>query len=136
MIDVMLLCRSKQHSDLIVQLDVFDEQKESDESQGDSNAIGIDLSSPLEVFEEILRQIADTPQEIPFLCILQHLLRIESKEAISDIIWDTAERLVHRATLLESRKDALTLLNAQGHSKSLSKLKGKKKRLLFTKILA
>lgn len=43
---------------------------------------------------------------------MQHLLRIDPKEAVSDIIWDTAERLVHRATLLENREDAARLLRA------------------------
>lgn len=38
------------------------------------------------------------------------MLRIDSKEAISDIIWDTAETLVHRATLLENREDSTRLL--------------------------
>lgn len=57
-----------------------------------------------------LNQVADTPQEIPFLSILQHLLRIDPKEAISDIIWDCAETLVHRATLLENREDSTRLL--------------------------
>lgn len=60
----------------------------------------------------IAYQVAETPQEIPFLSILQHLLRIDPKEAVSDIIWDTAERLVHRATLLENRDDAARLLRA------------------------
>lgn len=54
----------------------------------------------------------DTPQEIPFLNILQHLLRIDPKEPISDLIWDTAERLVHRATLLENKDDSHKLLRA------------------------
>lgn len=57
-------------------------------------------------------QVSDTPQEIPFLSILQHLLRIDPKEPVSDIVWDTAETLVHRATLLESREDAAKLLRA------------------------
>ncbi|XP_018332237.1 formin-J [Agrilus planipennis] len=97
--------------ELAVQLDVFDEQRESDDAnlQGPH---GVDLSSPLDVFYAILKQVADTPQEIPFLSILQHLLRIDPKEAISDIVWDTAERLVHRATLLENREDASRLLRA------------------------
>lgn len=56
--------------------------------------------------------MSDTPQEIPFLSILQHLLRIDPKEPVSDIVWDTAETLVHRATLLESREDAAKLLRA------------------------
>lgn len=63
-------------------------------------------------FHSICAQVAETPQEIPFLSILQHLLRIDPKEAISDIIWDTAETLVHRATLLESRQDATRILRS------------------------
>lgn len=53
-----------------------------------------------------------TPQETPFLNILQHLLSIEPKDAVSDIIWDTAETLVHRATLLENREDSTRLLRS------------------------
>ena len=56
--------------------------------------------------------MADTPQEIPFLSILQHLLRIDPKDAVSDIIWDTAETLVHRATLLEKTEDSTRLLRS------------------------
>lgn len=57
-------------------------------------------------------QVADTPQEIPFLSVLQHLLRLDRKDAASDLAWDTAETLVHRATLLESREDATKLLRS------------------------
>ncbi|KAF5286915.1 hypothetical protein FQA39_LY00448 [Lamprigera yunnana] len=96
--------------ELAVQLDVFDEQRESDDAQSMQGPHGVDLNSPLDVFYAILKQVADTPQEIPFLSILQHLLRIDPKEAVSDIIWDTVERLVHRATLLENRDDANRLL--------------------------
>lgn len=39
-------------------------------------------------------------------------MRIDPKEAISDIIWDTAEKLVHRATLLESHQDANRILRS------------------------
>ncbi|KAG5872481.1 hypothetical protein JTB14_012115 [Gonioctena quinquepunctata] len=98
--------------ELAVQLDVFDEQRESDDTQNLQGPHGVDLNSPLDVFYAILKQVAETPQEIPFLSILQHLLRIDSKEPVSDIIWDTAERLVHRATLLENRDDAARLLRA------------------------
>ncbi len=59
-----------------------------------------------------LSQVAETPQEIPFLSILQHLLSVDPKEAVSDIIWDTAETLVHRATLLDNRQDASKLLRS------------------------
>ncbi|XP_055601838.1 FH2 domain-containing protein 1 isoform X2 [Uranotaenia lowii] len=98
--------------DIGVQIDVFDEQRECDESQSLQGPDGINLNSHLDVFYAILRQVAGTPQEIPFLSILQHLLQIDSKEAISDIVWDTAETLVHRATLLEDKEASVRLLRA------------------------
>ncbi|XP_055549452.1 inverted formin-2 isoform X2 [Wyeomyia smithii] len=98
--------------DIGVQIDVFDEQRECDESQSLQGPDGINLNSHLDVFYAILRQVAGTPQEIPFLSILQHLLQIDPKEPISDIIWDTAETLVHRATLLENKDASVRLLRA------------------------
>ena len=84
---------------------------------------GVDLSSHLDVFHAILRQVVDTPQETPFLMILQHLLQIDPKEAVSDVVWDTAETLVHRATLMESKDETAQLLRSPSHAKSLSKIK-------------
>ncbi|XP_053692814.1 FH2 domain-containing protein 1 isoform X2 [Sabethes cyaneus] len=98
--------------DIGVQIDVFDEQRECDESQSLQGPDGINLNSHLDVFYAILRQVAGTPQEIPFLSILQHLLQIDPKEPISDIIWDTAETLVHRATLVENKDASVRLLRA------------------------
>lgn len=66
-------------------------------------------------------QIADTPQEIPFLSILQHLLRLDPKDAASDLAWDTAETLVHRATLLEGREDATKLLRSPSLQVSINR---------------
>lgn len=54
--------------------------------------------------------MSNTPQEIRFLNILQHLLRIEAKDVISDVMWSTAETLVHRASLIESQDDSNRLL--------------------------
>ncbi|XP_017782508.1 PREDICTED: inverted formin-2 [Nicrophorus vespilloides] len=104
--------------ELAVQLDVFDEQRDSDDAQSLQGPHGVDLNSPLDVFYATLKQVAETPQEIPFLRILQHMLRIDPKEALSDVIWDTAERLVHRATLMESREDAARLLSSPSHQSS------------------
>ncbi|XP_015112229.1 uncharacterized protein LOC107037914 [Diachasma alloeum] len=104
--------QKSQFPDLRVQLDVFDDQRETDEELTNQGPPGIDLSSHVDVFYAILGQIADTPQEIPFLSILQHLLRLDPKEAASDLAWDTAETLVHRATLLESRDDVTKLLRS------------------------
>lgn len=77
-------------------------------------------------------KVADTPQEIPFLSILQHLLRIDHREAVSDIIWDTAERLVHRATLLEGREEANRLLRSPSLQSHKHPLCGSRKQSLNT----
>ncbi|XP_072749439.1 uncharacterized protein Form3 [Anoplolepis gracilipes] len=103
----------KSHApDVRVQLDAFEDQRETDEELANHGPPGIDLSSHVDVFYAILGQVADTPQEIPFLSVLQHLLRLDPKDAASDLAWDTAETLVHRATLLESREDATKLLRS------------------------
>ena len=60
---------------------------------------------------------------MPFLSILQHLLRIDPKEPISDMIWDTAERLVNRSTLIENNEDAKKIMRAPSKHKSLHRLK-------------
>lgn len=73
-------------------------------------------------FVSIPPQVVETPQEIPFLSVLQHLLRIDPKEPVSDLMWDTSEKLLHRATLLEDAKDSARLLRAPSQ-KSLTKLK-------------
>ena len=51
------------------------------------------------------------------------MLRIDPKEPVSDLIWDTAERLVHRASLLENDSDSQRLLRAPSQHKSLHRLK-------------
>merc|ERR1719370_2789230 len=113
---------SSKDPDLKVQLDVFEEQRESDEGQT-NGPHDVDLSPHLDVFYTVYNRVQDTPQEIPFLSILQHLLRIDPKEPVSDIIWDTAETLVHRATLMESKADSERLLRAPSQHKSLHRLK-------------
>ncbi|XP_018378457.1 PREDICTED: uncharacterized protein LOC108771055 isoform X2 [Trachymyrmex cornetzi] len=104
--------RKSHVSNVRVQLDAFDYQQEADEELTNHGPPGIDLSSHVDVFYAILGQVADTPQEIPFLSVLQHLLRLDPKDAASDLAWDIAETLVHRATLLESREDATKLLRS------------------------
>lgn len=57
-------------------------------------------------------QVLDTPQELTFLATLQHLLQIDPQEPMSDVIWQTIEKLVYSATQLEKSQDADKLLLA------------------------
>ena len=43
--------------------------------------------------------------------------------AFSDMIWDTAERLVNRSTLIENNEDAKKIMRAPSKHKSLHRLK-------------
>lgn len=49
---------ASEYPDLAVQLDVFDEQRESDEAQILDAPYGVDLNSHLDVFYAILRQVS------------------------------------------------------------------------------
>ena len=66
-----------------------------------------------------LFQTCDSQRELSFLAILQHLLQIDPNDELSDIIWETIEKLVYRATLLEKQEDTTKLL--QSSAKRLEK---------------
>ncbi|XP_077984852.1 uncharacterized protein LOC144439438 [Glandiceps talaboti] len=100
---------SADEEDLTVQLDVFDESKANDEEHL-TGPEGVDLSNHLDIFHAIFRQVYDSPQSIAFLTILQHLLRLDSKDPISDVIWEVTEKLVHRASLIDKREHAQRLI--------------------------
>lgn len=61
--------------DLGVQLDVFDEQRESDEAQILQGPNGVDLNSHLDVFYAILRQVQAAAKQVWDLCDLIYLVR-------------------------------------------------------------
>ncbi|XP_076362790.1 uncharacterized protein LOC143253210 isoform X2 [Tachypleus tridentatus] len=63
------------------------------------------------IFNAILSQVEDTPEEQMFQKILHHLSNINtSLKTMKEIIWETAERLVNRATLVDNKEDAEQLL--------------------------
>nr|KAG5693718.1 hypothetical protein BaRGS_002101 [Batillaria attramentaria] len=109
-----VLNKLKQEGDpsVLLQLQLFEEHQANDE-EALPGTRGIDLSSPLDVFHAILKQVCDTPQEIRFLTVLQHLLKIDSSnEALCEAVWNAVEQLVHKASVLETPDDAAKLLTA------------------------
>ncbi len=50
-------------------------------------------------------QVVDTPQELSLLAVLQHLLSVDPSDPLSDTVWSTTEKLVHRAVLLDRQDD-------------------------------
>ncbi|XP_055339989.1 LOW QUALITY PROTEIN: inverted formin-2-like [Paramacrobiotus metropolitanus] len=110
--DVLAQIRSDANpddADLFVQLDTFDEQKFADDANL-SSPDGLDLTNVMDVFHAVLAQVANTPQEATFLNLLQHLLQVDPNVPLGNTVWSTAEKLVHRASLLETKEDADLLL--------------------------
>ncbi|XP_056010413.1 formin-J-like isoform X2 [Ostrea edulis] len=101
--------KDEQKESVITQLDVFDQHREEDE-EALPGAKGVDLNSPLDVFHAIYNQIGDCPQELNFLTTLQHMLKIDPTDPNSELIWQTLEKLVCNAALIESTEDAQKLL--------------------------
>ncbi|XP_070197577.1 uncharacterized protein [Littorina saxatilis] len=96
----------------LIQIQLFEEHQHSDE-EALPGTRGIDLSCHLDIFNAILKQVCDTPHELSFLTVLQHLLKIDSSsEELSHAQWDAVEQLVHKATVLESPADAAKLVTA------------------------
>ncbi|GFS10649.1 LOW QUALITY PROTEIN: FH2 domain-containing protein 1 [Elysia marginata] len=58
-------------------------------------------------------EVGDTPHELSFLTVLQHLLKIDpGNERLSETVWQAVEQLVSKATVIESREDAQKLLTS------------------------
>ncbi|XP_041463553.1 formin-J-like isoform X1 [Lytechinus variegatus] len=119
--------------DLVVQLDVFDDKKVADEEQF-SGSRRVDLNDHIDVFHALFKQVCDTPQSTPFLTILQHLLRIDPKDTLSEVIWEVSEKLVHKAVLLEKKDyaDKLLKLGEREIARSVASLRGRADSLAST----
>ena len=65
-------------------------------------------------------QICETPQEINFLTCLQHMLKVDPNDANVDVIWQTIEKLVCKASLVESEEDSRKLLMSTTRSREKS----------------
>lgn len=54
----------------------------------------------------------NTPHEVHFLTVLQHLLKIDPSDKSAELIWDTVETLVSKATVIESPEDSKKILQS------------------------
>ncbi|XP_064636259.1 mucin-5AC-like [Lineus longissimus] len=102
---------SEQDPELAVQLDVFDEKKTMDDELLPGPE-GVDLNNHLDIFHAIFKQVVETPFEMPFLAILQHILQIDIADKGAEVIWETIEKLVYRATLLDKSDDPEKILSS------------------------
>ncbi|KAH1022552.1 hypothetical protein HUJ04_011938 [Dendroctonus ponderosae] len=105
--------KSDPQPDLTAQLDVFEEQHKSDESEQRLESKNVDLDSPLDVFYAILKQVADGPHAVPFLNILHNLLSIDANDPLSDIVWDNVDKAVQRGTMTREEAPRLSRFNSK-----------------------
>ena len=71
--------------DIGVQIDVFDEQRECDESQSLQGPDGINLNSHLDVFYAILRQVSRAAFEVVPNCTANpHIMNNNLASAVGD----------------------------------------------------
>lgn len=62
----------------------------------------------------------ETPHEMTFLIVLRQLLQIDASDVIGDVIWETVEKLVASATVLNGQRSDAERLLADG-ARRLSK---------------
>ncbi|KAH9488450.1 hypothetical protein Btru_062772 [Bulinus truncatus] len=95
-----------------LQLQVFDDNLKSDEDELPGTK-GIDLGNPLDLFHAVHRQVVEHQLELPFLTVLQHLLKIDTNdESLGETVWSTVEQLVAKATVVETKEDAVKLVTS------------------------
>ncbi|XP_075163116.1 FH2 domain-containing protein 1-like [Haematobia irritans] len=104
---------SENIGDFVVQFDVQNESLSSMESESlcSQKCNNINCNSHADITQTILKQVKNPVQASSFLNILQHLLRIDSNHTSGNIIWNTIEKLVHRAILIDNPDDAERILN-------------------------
>ncbi|XP_068701516.1 inverted formin-2-like isoform X1 [Montipora foliosa] len=109
LLDILSTLRHDDDEDLLVQLDVFEEQRLEDEEEL-SSPEGVNLTSHLDVFHALFRKVSNKPQGVNLLSILQNLLLIEDDSPVSDSVWEVIEKIVKRAVNIESTTRAESLL--------------------------
>ncbi|KAL3878299.1 hypothetical protein ACJMK2_030663 [Sinanodonta woodiana] len=112
-LDILEELRNEDDEDLLIQCNVFDDEKLADEEAlAFLNPTGIDINNHQEIFNSIYQRVFNTPHSDVFLTILQTLMHIgdESGECkvkepgMTDIRWDCAETAIRQAVLMPLSK--------------------------------
>ncbi|XP_062592916.1 inverted formin-2-like, partial [Saccostrea cucullata] len=101
-LDMINNLRNEDDEDLIIQCDVFDDEKESDDEElAALNPACVDINDHKEVFNALYHKVYNTPLADVFLNVLQTLLQIEPENPLSDVQWNIVETSVRRAFLID-----------------------------------
>ncbi|KAL8590864.1 hypothetical protein ACOMHN_038875 [Nucella lapillus] len=109
-LDIIHNLRNEEDEDLIIQCDVFDDEKTADdEALSAEMAPDIDVTNHRAVFEAVYQKVYNTPTADPFLHILQTMLQMEQDGSISDKQWTILELAAQRILHLDSSRIYHTL---------------------------
>ncbi|XP_053399778.1 inverted formin-2-like isoform X2 [Mercenaria mercenaria] len=98
LLDVIDELRNEDDEDLVIQCNVFDDEKqEDDEAFAALNPDGVDINDHNAIFNALYEKVYNTPHSDVLLIILQTLLRIDTNAPEGDIRWDCAETAVRQA---------------------------------------
>ncbi|KAK3594658.1 hypothetical protein CHS0354_003581 [Potamilus streckersoni] len=100
-LDILEELRNEDDEDLLIQCNVFDDEKLADEEALTLlNPTGVDINNHQEIFSAIYQRVYNTPHSDVFLTILQTLLHIGDESGECDIRWDCAETAIRQALLM------------------------------------
>ncbi|XP_033743499.1 LOW QUALITY PROTEIN: inverted formin-2-like [Pecten maximus] len=106
LLDIINNLRNEDDDDLIIQCDVFDEEKQSDDDEyAELNPEIVNLNDHKDVFNAVFQKVYNTPQSDVFMNVLQALLQIDPESPISDLQWNFVESTVRKAILVDTVAD-------------------------------
>ncbi|XP_069130922.1 inverted formin-2-like isoform X2 [Argopecten irradians] len=106
LLDLINNLRNEDDDDLIIQCDVFDEEKQSDDDEyAELNPEIVNLNDHKDVFNAVFQKVYNTPQSDAFMNVLQALLQIDPNSPISDLQWNFVESTVRKAILVDTVAD-------------------------------
>ncbi|XP_048589665.1 inverted formin-2 isoform X2 [Nematostella vectensis] len=105
LLDILTKLRHLDDDDLAVQIDVFEERRLDDDDEL-MLPEGVNLTSHIDVFHAVFKRVSDKPQGMNLLSILQNFLMIDEESPISDLVWETIEKLVKKAVHIDTPTQA------------------------------
>ncbi|XP_078330126.1 inverted formin-2-like [Crassostrea virginica] len=106
-LDLISDLRNIDDEKLIIQCDVFDENKHADDEEISAlNPACVDINSHREVFNAVFHKVYDTPLSGVFLNVLQTLLQFDPSKPISDVQWEIVEKSVKSAFRIDEKQAA------------------------------
>ncbi|XP_056003577.1 inverted formin-2-like [Ostrea edulis] len=104
-LDLINDLRNEDDDDLIIQCDVFDEEKQSDDEEMTILYPScVDINDHKEVFNAIYHKVYNTPVADVFLHVLQAMLQIEPENPLCDVQWKAVETSVKRSILIDETR--------------------------------